>query len=74
MDNTIKPFKVHVSDADIADLKQRLHLTRWPDQIPNTEWRYGAKTDYIQKLCDYWQHHYDSVSYTHLTLPTNREV
>ena len=59
MDNTIKPFKVHVSDADIADLKQRLHLTRWPDQIPNTEWRYGAKTDYIQKLCDYWQHHYD---------------
>ena len=59
MDNTIKPFKVHVSDADIADLKQRLQLTRWPDQIPNTEWRYGAKTDYIQQLCDYWQHHYD---------------
>ena len=59
MDNTIKPFKVHVSDADIADLKQRLDLTRWPDQIPNTEWRYGAKTDYIQQLCDYWQHHYD---------------
>ncbi len=59
MDNTIKPFVVNVSDADIADLKQRLGLTRWPDQIPDTEWRYGAKTDYIQQLCEYWQHHYD---------------
>ncbi|MCP4827893.1 MAG: epoxide hydrolase 1, partial [Proteobacteria bacterium] len=33
--------------------------TRWPDQIPGTDWRYGAKTDYIRSLCDYWCNEYD---------------
>ncbi|MCP4198953.1 MAG: epoxide hydrolase, partial [Proteobacteria bacterium] len=45
-------FAIHISDAEIEDLKRRLAVTRWPDQIPGTDWRYGAKTDYIRSLCD----------------------
>ena len=59
MSNAIKPFTVAVPDPDLADLKQRLKQTRWPDQIPGTQWRYGAKTSYVQQLCDYWANDYD---------------
>src|SRR5262245_3191843 len=30
--NAILPFRVHVPDADLADLKRRLAATRWPDK------------------------------------------
>jgi len=59
MSNDIVPFKISISDASISDLKMRLAQTRWPDQIPGTDWRYGAKTSYIQSLCDYWANTYD---------------
>ncbi len=59
MSNAIKPFTVAVPDQALADLKNRLQQTRWPDQIPGTQWRYGAKTSYVQQLCDYWANDYD---------------
>lgn len=31
-DTVIRPFRVNVPDADLADLKRRLTTTRWPDQ------------------------------------------
>src|SRR5258707_15889727 len=31
MSDEIRPFKIHVSDADLEDLKKRLRATRWPD-------------------------------------------
>ena len=55
----ISEFTIDIPDADIEDLKRRLDRTRWPDQIPGTEWRYGAKTEYIRSLCDYWRNQYD---------------
>ena len=30
----VKPFEIHVSDEVLADLKQRLAETRWPDELP----------------------------------------
>lgn len=59
MSNAIKPFTVSIPDADIADLRQRLQKTRWPDQLPETGWRYGAQTSYVRELCDYWASEYD---------------
>lgn len=59
MSNAIKPFTVAVPDQALADLKNRLQQTRWPDQIPGTQWLYGAKTSYVQQLCDYWANDYD---------------
>ena len=31
-DTAIRPFRVNVPDADLADLKLRLTTTRWPDK------------------------------------------
>ncbi|MFT4824408.1 MAG: pimeloyl-ACP methyl ester carboxylesterase [Halioglobus sp.] len=59
MNKKITDYTINVSDDDIADLKRRLSQTRWPDQIPGTDWRYGAKTDYIESLCEYWANDYD---------------
>lgn len=59
MSEAINPFTVSIADAEIADLRQRLANTRWPDQIPDTGWRYGAQTSTIRALCDYWASDYD---------------
>lgn len=59
MTKPITPYTINISDDDIADLKRRLSQTRWPDQIPGTDWRYGANTQYIQSLCEYWADGYD---------------
>jgi microsomal epoxide hydrolase len=53
------PFKLHVPDADIADLRERLSRTRWPDQAPGAPWAYGADVGYLQGLVDYWRTGFD---------------
>jgi pimeloyl-ACP methyl ester carboxylesterase len=52
---TPQPFKLHVPDADIADLHARLANTRYPDQPPDTPWAYGTDIRYSQALNTYWR-------------------
>lgn len=54
-----KPFKVHIPDSVLTDLKDRLSRTRWPDEIPNSGWAYGANWAYMKKLADYWLNRFD---------------
>jgi pimeloyl-ACP methyl ester carboxylesterase len=55
----IKPFKVHVPNSVLADLRHRLSETRWPDQLPGTTWEYGADISKVRELANYWQRDYD---------------
>jgi pimeloyl-ACP methyl ester carboxylesterase len=55
----IRPFKIHVSDAELDDLKRRLRATRWPDPEPVPDWSQGIPLDYVQKVCEYWARDYD---------------
>ncbi len=55
----IIPFTISIPDSAIADLKQRLALTRLPDQISDTSWEYGTDIDYLSELVDYWQNDFD---------------
>ncbi len=52
-------FRYHVSDNQIADLKTRLSMTRWPDQQPNASWLYGTDVTYLRGLVDYWSNGFD---------------
>jgi epoxide hydrolase len=54
-----EPFRVEVSDSDLADLAARVRATRWPDQIPGSGWTYGADLAAIRPLADYWADGYD---------------
>jgi pimeloyl-ACP methyl ester carboxylesterase len=56
---TIVPFRIDIPDADLADLRERLGRTRWPDQLDGVGAAYGAPLDHIQHLAEYWRTGYD---------------
>jgi len=55
----IKPFAVNVPQSILDDLKLRLTLTRWPDELSGSAWNYGADLSYMKELTEYWQHNFD---------------
>ena len=55
----IKPFTVNILQSILDDLKLRLALTRWPDELSGSAWKYGADLAYIKELTQYWQHSFD---------------
>jgi hypothetical protein len=55
----VKPFTIRVEDAVLADLQERLAKTRWPDQIPGSEWTYGVDLAYMRELTEYWRTQYN---------------
>jgi pimeloyl-ACP methyl ester carboxylesterase len=54
-----EPFTLHVPDAAIIDLRERLARTRFPDQAPGAPWAYGSDVAYLQELVGYWQGNFD---------------
>jgi microsomal epoxide hydrolase len=57
--STPEPFTIAVPEEVLNDLHQRLSLTRWPDEVPESGWQYGANLSYLKELISYWQHEYD---------------
>src|SRR5580700_1017781 len=55
----VSPFKVHILEARLTDLKERLARTRWPDEIPGSGWTYGFDSEYLRSLRDYWLNRFD---------------
>mgnify|MGYP000433368171 FL=1 len=55
----VQPFKIEVPEETLADLKERLAQTRWPDELPGTGWDYGTNMAYLKELVDYWQNSFD---------------
>jgi pimeloyl-ACP methyl ester carboxylesterase len=55
----IEPFTIRVDDDALDDLRRRLSLTRFPDQIDGTGWEYGFPTGYLRELVEYWRDAYD---------------
>jgi epoxide hydrolase len=55
MSDAITPFQIAVSDADLADLHDRLARTRWPEAETVDDWTQGTPLAYVQELCEYWR-------------------
>lgn len=55
----VLPFTIPYSQAAVDDLRQRLEHTRWPDEIPNAEWKYGFSLRQLQEICRYWADNFD---------------
>jgi pimeloyl-ACP methyl ester carboxylesterase len=55
----VRPFKIHIPDSVLADLRRRVAQTKWPDQLAGTSWEYGADSGKVRELADYWQNGYD---------------
>jgi pimeloyl-ACP methyl ester carboxylesterase len=57
--DAIHPFRIAVSDDVLADLRRRLHATRWPDAETVDDWTQGVPLDWIREVCGYWADTYD---------------
>lgn len=55
----VEPFRASFDANAVADLRDRISRTRWPDQIPGTTWEYGTDRGYLQELCAYWADGFD---------------
>lgn len=51
----IVPFKINVSDEAITDLRERLAMTRWPQQVA-ADWTHGQPVPFIRELAEQWAH------------------
>ncbi len=58
-DESIRPFKVQVSDAELANLKKRILATKWPKKELVGDATQGVQQGTMEKLADYWAKHYD---------------
>lgn len=54
-----KPFALSVPDETLDDLKQRLRMTRLPDEIPSSGWKFGTSLAYLRELVAYWRDDFD---------------
>lgn len=55
----IRPFRIAVPEAAIADLHARLDRTRWPDEINDAAWGWGTSLPWLKGLAEYWRHGFD---------------
>jgi epoxide hydrolase len=58
-DAEIRPFRIDVPQADLDDLADRLHRTRWPDELPEAGWSRGVPLGWLQELTEHWRGGYD---------------
>jgi pimeloyl-ACP methyl ester carboxylesterase len=58
-DSAIRPFEVHVPEEDLADLRQRIAVTRWPSKELVADRSQGVQLAAIQQLARYWMTGYD---------------
>ena len=57
--NSIQPFQVNFPDEALADLKQRILATRWPEQEAVADDTQGVQLSTIQAVAKYWVTDYD---------------
>ena len=55
----IRPFNLDVPDAALADRRERLARTRFPDEPPLPAWSTGTSLEYLRSLVAYWRDGFD---------------
>jgi hypothetical protein len=54
-----RPFTLRVPDDQLAQLHERLALTRFPDELEGAEWHYGAPLADVKRLINRWRDGFD---------------
>jgi pimeloyl-ACP methyl ester carboxylesterase len=58
-EHSIRPFRANVSDEALADLRQRIVATRWPDKETVADQSQGPQLAMLRELVQYWGTGYD---------------
>ncbi len=59
VDTLIRPFRVHIPEEALTDLRRRIQATRWPDRETVPDQSQGAPLARLQPLVHYWGSGYD---------------
>ncbi|KAI9061986.1 alpha/beta-hydrolase [Trametes sanguinea] len=57
--STEQPFTLSIADDDIDLLHKKLNLTRFPNELENAGWDYGAPLADVKRLVDHWRWTFD---------------
>jgi pimeloyl-ACP methyl ester carboxylesterase len=57
--NAIRPFQVTAPEAELTELRRRIHATKWPERETVTDQSQGVQLAAIQTLARYWETDYD---------------
>ncbi|MER8634254.1 epoxide hydrolase 1 [Mesorhizobium opportunistum] len=57
--NSIRPFRIDVSEEALADLRRRIAMTRWPDMETVSDRTQGVQLGKLKPLVEYWGTRYD---------------
>jgi pimeloyl-ACP methyl ester carboxylesterase len=55
----VRPFRIHVPDSQLVDLRRRIRATRWPDRETVGDDSQGVPLAMMQLLADHWSTDYD---------------
>jgi pimeloyl-ACP methyl ester carboxylesterase len=55
----IRPFRIHLPDETLSDMKRRIAATRWPDRETVDDDSQGVPLALMQDLARYWATEYD---------------
>ena len=58
-DTSIRPFTISIPDTVLADLKARLHNSRFPEPLQGDGWALGTDVFYLKELAAYWRDTFD---------------
>ena len=58
----IRPFRAAALAADLADLRRRIAMTRWPERENVADHSQGVQLAKLRPLVEYWGTAYDCIS------------
>jgi len=59
IDDQVRPFRIQIPEADLADLRDRLSRARLPKGPAGTGWEQGMPRDYLADLASFWAGGFD---------------
>jgi pimeloyl-ACP methyl ester carboxylesterase len=57
--NAVRPFHVDVPEAELTELRRRIHATKWPERETVPDASQGVQLATMQSLASYWGKDYD---------------
>jgi hypothetical protein len=59
MANATEPYNIDIPDTSLDDIKTRLSLAKFPDELDGAGWDLGAPMAESKRLTAYWRDEYD---------------
>ena len=58
-DSAVRPFRIDIPDAELADMRRRINNTRWPERETVSDDSQGVQLETMRELASYWGTEYN---------------